>query len=64
MSLLLLAWTMDAHYRALGVPPSAAPEEIKAAFVKAALKFHPDRLLHATEAERRAAAEKFQARSL
>jgi DnaJ-domain-containing protein 1 len=43
-----------AHYRALGLPPGATDDEVRAAFRRAAALHHPDR---APEAERAAATE-------
>ena len=34
---------MNNHYKTLGAKPTASPEEIRQAFRKMALKYHPDR---------------------
>lgn len=41
----------DDHYAALGVAPSASPEEVRAAFRAAALRAHPDRASPASSDE-------------
>lgn len=48
------------HYTVLGVEKTASLDEIKAAFKKIAMKNHPDMLRNKTEAEKKAAGEKFQ----
>ncbi|KAJ3684590.1 hypothetical protein LUZ61_013754 [Rhynchospora tenuis] len=48
------------HYKTLGLNRSATKEEIKDAFRKSALKFHPDRHAQSSAATRNAAATQFK----
>jgi DnaJ-class molecular chaperone len=48
------------HYKTLGLNRSATKEEIKSAFRKSALEFHPDRHAQSSAAIRDSAAEKFK----
>lgn len=51
----------DADYKILDVSPDAGEEEVKKAYRKMAMRFHPDRLQGLSENEKKAAAEKFVA---
>ena len=47
-------------YETLGVNKGASEDEIKSAYRKMALKYHPDRYASASEQEKKAAEEKFK----
>ena len=47
------------YYEVLGLEKSASADDIKAAYRKAALKWHPDRWVSGTDAEKKTAEEKF-----
>ncbi|KAF8898598.1 DnaJ-domain-containing protein [Infundibulicybe gibba] len=49
------------YYKILNVAKTASQDEVRQAYRKESLKTHPDRLAHATAAEKRQATEKFQA---
>ncbi|KAF9229439.1 DnaJ-domain-containing protein [Gyrodon lividus] len=49
------------YYSILGTPKTASPEEIRQAYKRQSLRTHPDRLINATDAERKVATENFQA---
>jgi DnaJ like chaperone protein len=51
----------QAHYQHLQIPPSASDDEVRSAFRKLALEFHPDRLASKPRAESDQAAAKFRA---
>ena len=46
------------YYEVLGVDKNASEDDIKKAFKKAAMKYHPDRFANATDAEKKDAEEK------
>ena len=48
------------YYEVLGLEKSASADDIKAAYRKAALKWHPDRWVSGTDAEKKTAEEKFK----
>ena len=48
-------------YSILGVTQYATDEEIKKAYRKMAMQYHPDRQVNASETEQKCAAEKFRA---
>ena len=48
------------YYEVLGVTKSASADEIKAAYRKLALKWHPDRWVNASDAEKKTAEENFK----
>lgn len=48
------------YYEVLGLQKGASDDEIKSAYRKAALKWHPDRWVDGTEAEKKTAEERFK----
>ena len=48
------------YYEVLGLNKGASTDDIKGAYRKAALKWHPDRWVNGTDAEKKTAEEKFK----
>ena len=48
------------YYEVLGIQKGASDDDIKQAYRKAALKWHPDRWVNGTDAEKKTAEEKFK----
>ena len=48
------------YYEVLGLGKGASADEIKNAYRKAALKWHPDRWVSGTDEEKKTAEEKFK----
>jgi len=49
------------YYAILNIPKTASTEDIRQAYRKESLKTHPDKLFNASEQEKKAATERFQA---
>ena len=56
--LILCTHATANHYKVLGVPNSAAAADVKLAYRKAALKYHPDRMPKSASAESRRKAQR------
>lgn len=48
------------YYEVLGVPKDASESDIKKAYRKAAMKYHPDKFANSSEAEKKDAEDKFK----
>ena len=51
---------VDSDYKGLGIEPSATDDEVKKAYRKMAIKFHPDKVAQMGEEYEKGAKEKFQ----
>lgn len=52
---------MDSAYKILEIEPSATDSEIKKAYRKMAVKYHPDKVAHLGKEIQKTAEEKFKA---
>ena len=50
----------DSSYKILEISPDASDEEVKKAYRKMAMKYHPDKVSHLGEEFRKTADEKFK----
>ena len=55
------AYDMPTAYTTLGISPNATDDEVKKAYRRMAMEYHPDKQVNASEQEKQAAAEKFRA---
>ena len=51
---------LDSAYKILEISPSATDEEVKKAYKKMAVKYHPDKVSHLGEDVQKSATEKFK----
>jgi DnaJ like chaperone protein len=50
----------DSSYKILEIEPSSTNDEVKKAYRKMAMKYHPDKVIHLGEDFRKTAEEKFK----
>ena len=55
------AYDMPTAYTTLGISPNATDDEVKKAYRRMAMEYHPDKQVNVSEQEKQAAAEKFRA---